>query len=257
VPNNGDTLWLECTSQTNPAGFLGSFTGDRVALVLKESGGILVPTKRYTHLNNRQLRNVEASVQEDGSMLVESNTLFEGLKQEWPLSMMYQKNEKERFEYLNSHLSFPTYEVKDATYKPIGNQGVYEHLRLKTSGYVTVSGSRIFIVPNLFNRLARPSLPDSIGKELVIETGVYEKDSVTIRVPDGYVVESLPSAINLPSVFGSYSIRFYFELGCLSMVRELETIKGTYPKEVFQTFRKRMEIIYKSDQLKTVLVKKT
>ncbi|MDP4989490.1 MAG: DUF3857 domain-containing protein, partial [Polaribacter sp.] len=29
IPNNGKDVWLECTSQTMPFGFLGDFTDDR------------------------------------------------------------------------------------------------------------------------------------------------------------------------------------------------------------------------------------
>lgn len=34
IPNNGNDIWLECTSQTAPFGYLGTFTDDRDVLVV-------------------------------------------------------------------------------------------------------------------------------------------------------------------------------------------------------------------------------
>lgn len=38
VPQGKDTVWLECTSQTNGAGYLGGNTGNRYALAVDENG---------------------------------------------------------------------------------------------------------------------------------------------------------------------------------------------------------------------------
>ena len=53
VPNQGDTLWLECTSQTNPFGYTGTFTSDRDVLVVTDGGGKIVHTPVYSQKDNQ------------------------------------------------------------------------------------------------------------------------------------------------------------------------------------------------------------
>jgi len=52
VPDKADTVWLESTSNDNKAGFLGSFTEDRLGLLLTENGGSIIKTPASRYKNN-------------------------------------------------------------------------------------------------------------------------------------------------------------------------------------------------------------
>ena len=54
IPNEGKDIWLECTSQTMPFGFLGDFTDDRDVLVVTPEGGIIKRTAIYKDETNLQ-----------------------------------------------------------------------------------------------------------------------------------------------------------------------------------------------------------
>jgi hypothetical protein len=82
IPNGKDTTWLECTSQDAVAGFMGTWTGNRHALLITEEGGKLVPTKTYTISDNQQLRKLNAKLNPDASLSFQSITDYYGTQQE-------------------------------------------------------------------------------------------------------------------------------------------------------------------------------
>ena len=57
VPQTKDSIWLECTSEALPAGYLSSFTSDRYGLMVDESGGTLVRTPKYGIKDNLQIKD--------------------------------------------------------------------------------------------------------------------------------------------------------------------------------------------------------
>ncbi|HXB91570.1 MAG TPA: DUF3857 domain-containing protein, partial [Puia sp.] len=79
VPMDKDTIWLECTSQTVSPGYMGSFTGDRKALLTDETGGHVVQTPSYTSADNTQCRVVDAQITPEGDLDASIHTLYSGL----------------------------------------------------------------------------------------------------------------------------------------------------------------------------------
>ena len=72
VPTKKDTVWLECTSQKVPFGYLGKFTDDRDVLVVTPEGGKIMRTKSYSDLENKQIIKGEYTLDESGHISVEA-----------------------------------------------------------------------------------------------------------------------------------------------------------------------------------------
>jgi len=159
VPNLKDTLWLECTSQTVSAGYMGRFTGNRKALLISENGGYVVNTTKYTMSDNLQLRKINASIDVDGNLTAEVFTHFTGLQQDLQHDLMYYDNKEEREKYLNSELNLPTYKVEKNEYQETKARipAINEYLKITSANYASITGKRLFIVPNLFNKVSKLS----------------------------------------------------------------------------------------------------
>lgn len=102
VPLEEKTIWLECTSKSNPVGYLGDFTKDRHVLVITDSGGFLEKTPSYSEkeYNTFQLQN-RIILQENGDARIEGNYLFQGNPAANYLGLESQADLKEQKNYLN------------------------------------------------------------------------------------------------------------------------------------------------------------
>lgn len=258
VPLQKDTVWLECTSQTMPPGYLGDFTCDRYVLLVDENGGQMVRTPKYGMKENMQLRNVKAQLLEDATLMVKSATTYGGLQQDQYHGLINNLSKDKVKEYLHEQLDFATYDVNSFEYKETKSTlpAVEENLDITASNYATITGKRLFIIPNVMTRTYRRLTPEENRKyNLELSFEYKDVDTVEITLPAGYTAESIPQEIFVTSKFGKFNCSVKLEGNKLMYYRSIEHYAGTYPAKDYAELVKFYDTMYKADRNKVVLVK--
>lgn len=261
VPGVKDTTWLECTSQTAPAGYLGGFTNDRPVLLITEQGGKLVRTPAYPAAQNLQLRHIVAEADESGNLKVNCNTRYTGLQQDVYHSVVSYLNKEKQLEYVKDRLSLPSFSIRQLDYKAHADARpvpeMEESLELTVPNYASVTGKRLFIVPNILNRQSSRLAADSTRhSDIYLRKAYRDTDTVQITVPAGYTPESIMNEVKLFTPFGTYSAEVKIEGNRIIYVRRIEIRSGRYPAKDYPALEEFFNQIYKSDRNKVVLVKK-
>jgi hypothetical protein len=259
VPLEKDTLWLECTSQDESAGYAGTFTGNRKALAITEEGGKLVNTPRYTTATNLQVRSVKGVVDEEGNLSLVIATRYAAQQQDHYSSLINALSKEKVKKYLNERLDLSTYDVADFAYHAKKDRlpEVDEELKINVAGYATVSGRRLFVVPNVMNRSgSRFTVSEERTCDYVFDMPYTDVDSVEISIPQGYQLEAMPPQMNLQTKYGSYKTAIKLEGNKIFYYRKIERPTGRYPAKEGAEIAKFYEDIYKCDRSRMVLVKK-
>jgi hypothetical protein len=259
VPVQKDTVWLECTSQTLNAGYLSSFTSDRNALLIDENGGTLVRTPRYDLNQNLQSRKITATINEEGNLSAEIKTDYRAVQQDELHGLINSLSNDKIMEYLKSEIDLPDYDVVKFDYKEEKNliPVIKETLSVTAKNYAQVSGSRLFVVPNILTRSHNKLLPDDTRKfDVEINSEYKDVDTVEIKIPSGYQPEAMPQPIKIDTKFGRYSIAANVQGDKIIYYRKMEQFKGRFPATAYNELVKFYDEIYRSDRSKVVLVKK-
>jgi hypothetical protein len=259
VPMEKDSIWLECTSQTESPGYMGTFTGGRKAMLIDEDGGHVVWTPSYSAKDNTQCRVVSAQLGPDGNLDANVSTWYQCIRQDLPHAMMDEMSGERREKYLNNLFSLPTYSVDKSRYEeqkgpmPV----VKEDLHVLAPSYAAVSGRRLFIMPNIFDRSGTRLSADSVRKyDYVTDEAYTDIDSVQIAVPPGYQTESVPKDVAIDGKFGSYRSSVRFRDDKVVYYRFLQQSAHRYPPGDYADLVKFYEQLYNADHSKVVLVKK-
>lgn len=259
VPLGKDSIWLECTDQTKAPGYMGTVTGNRKAILIDDDGAHIVHTPTYSASDNTQCRVVQAQLAPDGNLDASVRTQYGCIRQELPHGMMDDLPADERKKYLNELFYLPTYTVDKSQYDeqlgpyPIVN----ENLHVLVSNYASVSGKRLFINPNVFDRSQRRLAADSIRKYDYINKSAYtDIDSVVIAIPAGYEVEARSKDVAIQGEFGTFRTSLRFENDKLIYYRYLQQSSARWPPAEYAALVKFYEQLYQADNQRVVLVKK-
>lgn len=257
VPVSRDTIWLECTSQQNPFGYLGSSTYNRKALLVGENMVKLVNTPDYPAHKNAQIRTALVDLDISGNAVAKISTSFSGLQFENVYSNLHNEPSDQK-KWLENKNQIPVFQLIDFKYsKPSDIVPVVEEKQtLRLDRYAGTNPGLMVIPLNLMNK------PDFSLKQLkqrknevVINYTFFDTDTVKFKLPENVKPETLPQNQEIKSVFGEYKSTVALEKNVLIYVRSLTVNKCRYPAEKYQELTDFFDKIAKADKCKAILSK--
>tara|TARA_R110002049_G_scaffold308754_1_gene513932 strand:+ start:75135 stop:77042 length:1908 start_codon:yes stop_codon:yes gene_type:complete len=258
IPNNNENIWLECTSQKVPFGFIADFTDDRDVLVVTPEGGEIKHTKKYTSEENLQLINGNYTIAIDGNITVNATINSQGtqysdkLRLETETERDLDTHYKNRWGYVNSILITSMKTNNDKI-----NIDFKEEVSFQSNSYAKILGNRMLFTLNALNR--NTHIPDRYRDRklpLIINRGFTDVDEVEITWPPNYKVESLPKNESIDTKFGTYKFEIVTkDDNTLIYKREFIVNDGEFPKEDYEAFRDFYKEVAKQDNSKVALIK--
>lgn len=261
MPNEKDTTWLECTSQTAPFGYLGTFTDNRYALLVTENGGKLAKTIRYAGNVNLQSTAADVYLDATGNAKAKVTSSYSGLQYEnGNLDNVVDLSTEDQKKWIQNNLEITTFVVNDFTIASkkakIPTATVAANLTLNK--YASVSNKRIFMTPNLMNRWSYiPEKVESRKSPFVLRMAFTDVDTIRYHIPESIYPEFLPSDTKIESRFGTYEAGFKLDAGSLIYTRKMTRKDGEFPPEAYQELIDFYKSVNKADNTKLVFLNKT
>ncbi|RBW59723.1 DUF3857 domain-containing protein [Tenacibaculum sp. E3R01] len=258
IPNNGNDIWLECTSQTNPFGFLGDFTDDRDVLVVTPDGGII---KRTPSFKEKSLQLIDANIdlKVDGSLNASLSRKSYGIQYDNKFHIEnYTPKELDKhyksyvWDY-NNNLELNKTSITNNK----DDLEFTEKIELSINEFATVNNTNYLFRVNLLNRTTHiPKRYRKRKRPLKIHRSFIDKDEYTIKLPTGYNISTLPNKKEIKTKFGIYKVTIE-KINDRSIIykREFSLQEGVYPKEDYKPYRKFIKSIAKYDNLRIELIK--
>lgn len=261
VPNGTDTLWLECTDQTAPFGFLGSFTSDRYALMITESGGKLVRTPTYTAEQNIQSRSADVYLNSLGDASAKVKTSYSGIQYEaGGLNFYVNLQHDDQKKWIQKNTDIPSFDINSfsMTNRKDKVPTAVVSVEYQLNRLATISGKRIFLNPNLMNRSTYiPEKLEARKTPIVLKTAYTDLDSIHYHLPEGIYPEVLPAPVKIKTRFGEYEAQYKVDQGTLLYTRKIKMIKGEFPAATYNELVDFYRNVNKADNTKLVFMSKT
>jgi len=238
IPLAGDMVWLECTNNKIPFGFLGNFTDDRLVLACTPEGGKLLHTPQYDAQNNLQVRQGKFVIDASGSVSGRLTTTFSGAQfgDRFPHTSLppneLNKALKEDYNVDNILFEHVAYQMHDNN----ADLKITEDMDLRIKNYIVRNGDHMIIQPNIFNRTA--SIPETRNRtnKVYINRGYTDTDKFEFTLPNPIQGEVDPIDKTLTCPMGRFELKIIPEGDKINFSRILEVHDGTYPPEDYDKF---------------------
>ncbi len=258
---NGDILWLECTSKYFAPGHIGSGNENKDALLVSKDGGELIRTPKSLPSDNVSSSISMIEISPAGEVIINTQRENRGVLQENLQYSLLPISEAARLEWLEKRITSGNFKIVKANFEGIesnNSSASYSYI-LDFKNYTSTSSSRIFVPLETINSWSfNPDEDQDRKQEIRLPYVFTEKDSSVYILPKGYEIEAVPEELSIDNEFAQYHIEYIVnEEGNLVLKRELIVNKDRLPAEYYNSFREFFTEVSKADNAQLVLVKKS
>lgn len=258
IPNGDDYVWLECTSQEIPFGFIGDFTDDRDVVVITPEGGKIVHTDIYDYSKNTQHLKGNYKVTEEGAIQAEVEIQSGGIQynDRYHVGKQIESDQKKYYYGFWDHINnmkITSIDIENDRRNIVMNEKVV----FTADSYASFAGEEILLSLNAFNRYTSiPKRYKERNLELQIDRGFVDADEVMIAIPTSYKLPDTFENIHIESEFGVYDVSFdRIDDNNIRYTRKFSMYEGTFPKEKYKEFRSFVRKVVRYDGQKIALTK--
>jgi hypothetical protein len=247
VPLRQDTLWVDCTSDL-AFGYLGTFTQNRPALVLKNNASTLIMTPALTYNEVLKTRNISARVNADGTVTADYTNTLRGENYELVSALMNTLNENERRQYLAKRIVASGFQLDKYSFTVPERDNPEIELKYSASsaGLLKEYGteSLVKVIP-----IEMPILEEPKKRKLPVQINfpIYQIDSIEYTISENYKISAIPKNIAIISGYGEYSADFQIKENRLLVIKQVQISSGKYPHDEYDKFYNFIKTIAESE----------
>ena len=263
VPLAKDTLWVECTNPMMPLGYRHSSAAGHQVVLIGKTEGRMVRIPDYPDSLRREENRLDVVLAADGSAKVtvcRSAWLDEA---ESYIGFRDRKTADVQRRLLSNFQGqangFRVLEFKDNFRDYDGEPGYVPEASVRfafdATGLARVNGDRIFVKTSPYTHSAS-SQKTPRRYDVSLMHGGISRDSVFVRLPEGYDVEYLPERQEILSQLADFHQTCTRQGDTVLIVSELRLKAGRLPAERYQEYRELAKTVNKAFESTLILSKK-
>ena len=255
VPLAADTLWLECTNPDVPFGYVHRSIAGHDAVIAHDGTAEVVTLPSYADSLNYECQWADVQLADNGDARLNLRKISRARQYEWMSPLVKLSSEKQR-DFVRENMALPLVEIDSLDFDQRKDMPLPEieiRAAVKATRYANRTGTRLF-VPAAPLRQAMGRLASERTQDLWIESGYCDVDSLTLHLPDGFVIEAIPEPVHLSGPFGSidFEVRESRENELSVHIRMLRH-SGLYPKSDYEAFKSFIQAINRAYSARIVL----
>jgi len=259
-PKLGRLLIFDPTDDDTPAGDLPEHEQGSLALIVAGEAGSLMRMPITPPETNLMDRQVEAQLDADGSLTA---TIHEKATGRWAVGYRSEFRHLSRPDYqkgIEAWISSGATAARVSRVEPRDDSGAGRFnldIDFKAPAYAQLMQNRLLVFkPVVVSRRESLLLTEAKRKYPIVLRSTSYSETVSMQLPQGFVVDEMPDPVNLNASFGSYATTYEAKDGLLIFTRKLVLSAAIIPVDQYNSVRSFFEKIRAAEQAPVVLTRK-